>query len=65
MGVFPAVQGKGWQSDAGRRWEVLEATGGAGGGCAPTWAGGVSPAPTTRSPRPLHAAAPPLTPRGL
>ena len=31
MGVFPAVQGKGWQSDAGRRWEVLEATGGTGG----------------------------------
>lgn len=25
MGVFPAVQGKGWQSDPGRRWEVLEA----------------------------------------
>lgn len=65
MGVFPAVQGKGWQSDAGRQWEVLEATGGAGGGCAPTRAGGVSSAPTTQSPRPLHAAAPPLTPRGL
>ena len=31
MGVFPAVQGKGWQSDAGRRWEVLEATGGGAG----------------------------------
>lgn len=62
MGVFPAVQGKGWQSDAGRRWEVQEATGGTGGD-GRCWRRLCAHLGGRGQPRPHHAVAPP-PPRG-